>query len=64
MPTYTYKCDNEECDIHGILLEVRQSMKDDPVKICPDCEKETFNRVIAPSTFHLKGRGWYKTGGY
>ena len=46
MATYTYKCTNEECDIHDILFEVKQSMKDDQLTTCPDCHKETLQKVI------------------
>ena len=43
---YTYKCANEECDIHDILFEVQQSIKDDKLTTCPDCNQETLQKVI------------------
>ena len=46
MAKYTYKCSNEECDIYNILLEIEHPMVQDTIRICPDCGKETFGKVI------------------
>jgi putative FmdB family regulatory protein len=55
MPTYNYLC--TECEHE---LEIFQSIKDKPIKICPECEKETLKRLISGgSGFLLKGGGWY-----
>jgi putative FmdB family regulatory protein len=44
-----------------IYVEVVQSMKDDPITTCPDCEKETFKRVIVPGGgFRIGGLGVHK----
>ena len=56
MATYTYKCTNEECDIHDILFEVQQSMKDKPLTTCPDCKQETLKKLIT-------GGGGFRIGG-
>ncbi len=57
MPTYSYQCNN--C---SHILESFQKMSDAPLKECPNCGKDTLEKVLlsAPS-FALKGSGWYKT---
>jgi len=67
MATYTYKCTNEKCDLNTladepIILEVQQSMKDEPLTICPDCKKETLKKVImsAGGGFRIGGKGVHK----
>lgn len=55
MPIYEYEC--TKCNkIH----EVIQKFSDDPLKNCPDCGGEV-RKLISPSTFILKGTGWYVT---
>ncbi len=58
MATYTYKCTSETCDIHDILFEVEQSMKDQKLITCPDCHKETLQKIITSSGgFRIGGSG-------
>lgn len=57
MPTYNYKC--SDC---GFQFEITQNMKEDPLEVCPECSKNTLDRLIFPSGFILKGRGWFKDG--
>lgn len=59
MPTYTYKCD--KCDHQ---FEEIQKMTDDPLKTCPSCKKEKLKKIITGGQFALKGKGWFKSGGY
>ncbi len=57
MPTYEYKCD--QCDYE---FEKFQSMKDDPVTVCPQCHRETVRRIISGGSGLLfKGSGFYTT---
>ncbi len=62
MPIYEYRC--KEC---GTQFEVRQSMSDAPLTICPPnvCEHSgtaEVERVISKNTnFVLKGSGFYQT---
>jgi putative FmdB family regulatory protein len=57
MPTYQYRCSS--C---GYEHEVFQRMTEDPLKTCPECEKDSFERVIsAEGGFLLKGSGFYST---
>lgn len=57
MPTYDYKC--SAC---GHLFETMHSMKDAPLTTCPECGKETLNRLIgAGSGMIFKGSGFYLT---
>ncbi|MDR3626921.1 MAG: zinc ribbon domain-containing protein [Ignavibacteriaceae bacterium] len=56
MPTYEYKC--KKC---GHMFEVFQSMKDEPIKVCPKC-KGAVKRLIGPGlTPIFKGTGFYQT---
>ena len=57
MPTYEYKCENENCE-H--TLEIIQSIKEEPLEFCPNCGEKTFKRVPSLSSLILKGYGWYK----
>lgn len=57
MPIYEYGCG--AC---GHKFEEQQKMADPPLKVCPQCNKESLEKLIAPTTFVLKGGGWYKDG--
>ena len=56
MPTYEYRCTSCE---HEFVT--RQKMTDEPLTVCPHCEKETLKKIINPTGFILKGEGWYVT---
>jgi len=56
MPIYEYQC--EAC---GHKLEKLQKLSDDPLKLCPDCEKPEMKKLISAVAFRLKGSGWYET---
>ncbi|RMF08603.1 MAG: zinc ribbon domain-containing protein [Candidatus Neomarinimicrobiota bacterium] len=57
MPTYEYKCAN--C---GHYFETFQSIKDDPVRTCPQCGEDTVQRLISSGTgLIFKGSGFYLT---
>lgn len=57
MPTYEYKCKN--C---SHLFEQFQSMKDAPLRKCPECGKNTLERLIGTGAAILfKGSGFYQT---
>lgn len=53
MPTYEYRCDSCRYE-----FETEQSIKDDPLKNCPDCRSTDIKRLISKSSFVLKGSGW------
>ena len=56
MPTYEYECD--QCGEH---FEKFQSMKDEPVKTCPQCGG-SVRRLIGPgAAIIFKGSGFYAT---
>lgn len=57
MPTYVFKC--KKCEHKQTSI---QKFNDPPPK-CEKCESKT-ERAIAQSTFVLKGKGWFNTGGY
>ena len=53
MPTYGYQC--TQCRHE---FQVFQSMKDDPIAICPECEG-AVKRLLYPVGIVFKGTGWY-----
>lgn len=56
MPTYVYRCN--DCDY---TFEARQSMSDDPLAVCPDCDEKSLRRVINSVGIVFKGSGFYVT---
>ena len=56
MPTYEYKC--LECDHR---FEAFQSMKDDPLESCPECEGSVKKLISSGAGFIFKGSGFYIT---
>jgi putative FmdB family regulatory protein len=56
MPIYEYQC--EAC---GHKQEKLQKLSDDPLKLCPDCDKPELKKLISSVAFRLKGSGWYET---
>lgn len=55
MPIYEYQC--EKCGVH---IEKRQSISDEPLKVCEACGGELVKK-ISLSGFQFKGAGWYVT---
>ena len=57
MPTYEYIC--TKC---GHELEAFQSMKDEPLKLCPACKKRALKRKVGGGAgLIFKGSGFYIT---
>ncbi len=56
MPTYEYKC--KSC---GHLFEAFQSMTDEPLKDCPECDGEVERLIGAGAGLIFKGSGFYIT---
>ena len=53
MPTYQYEC--EPCKF---AFETYQSIKDSPLVMCPECNKETLQKVISGgSGYFVKDSG-------
>jgi len=59
MPIYTFKCKKEGC---GEEQKKLQKYHDLPPP-CIKCQGET-ERAVSQTSFHLKGPGWFNTGGY
>ena len=55
MPIYEYLC--QSC---AYRFEVKQGMKDDPIKSCSRCGQEV-TRLISSPAIMFKGSGWYVT---
>ena len=58
-PIYEY-----ECQACGEETEKIQKASDKPIRKCPACGALKLRRKVSRSAFHLKGSGWYATGGY
>jgi putative FmdB family regulatory protein len=56
MPIYTYRCEN--C---GVQFERRQKFSDEPLKTCPECNKNALRKVYLPVGIVFKGSGFYAT---
>lgn len=57
MPTYEYVCD--KCNHE---FELFQSMKDDPIDKCPECNSKRVRRLIGGGAgIIFKGSGFYET---
>jgi len=55
VPIYEYLCSS--C---AHRFEVKQSIKDEPIKECVRCGKEV-TKLISPPAIMFKGSGWYIT---
>ena len=53
MPTYTYLCD--ACG----EMDIKQSMHDKPLLVCPECESIGFTKRFIPAGIQFKGSGFY-----
>lgn len=56
MPIYEYRCGS--C---GFQKEYLQKVSDPLLTTCPECKKDTFNKMLTAAGFQLKGSGWYVT---
>lgn len=56
MPTYDYRC--TKCD-HK--FEKFQSIKEDPISKCPECDGAVKRLIGSGSTPIFKGKGFYQT---
>jgi putative FmdB family regulatory protein len=56
MPIYEYAC--ESC---GGLFEVTRKFSDPPIAACTLCGAASIRKLLSPTTFVLKGSGWYAT---
>jgi putative FmdB family regulatory protein len=56
MPTYEYEC--KSC---GHSFDAFQSIKDEPLKVCPKCGKEVRRLINGGTGVIFKGGGFYAT---
>ena len=56
MPIYEYHC--KDC---GHEFEELQKISDPAVEVCPECGKNTAEKLVSAAGFKLKGTGWYET---
>ncbi len=50
------------CSVCNKTFEINHNIKESSRTKCPNCKKETLERLISKSNFILKGNGWYKDG--
>ncbi|WP_020167503.1 MULTISPECIES: FmdB family zinc ribbon protein [Methylotenera] len=56
MPIYDFQCTS--C---GHKLELLRKISDPSTATCPNCNQETFNKMLSAPSFQLSGSGWYAT---
>ncbi|HYA88904.1 MAG TPA: zinc ribbon domain-containing protein [Nitrospirota bacterium] len=56
MPNYEY-----ECGSCGGRFEVLQKFSDPVLTMCKICNAKNLRKVLSPTSFVLKGNGWYAT---
>lgn len=54
MPIYEYKCDSCEHQ-----FEELQEVKEDPLTLCPKCDKKTLRRLFGTPALKFNGSGFY-----
>jgi putative FmdB family regulatory protein len=55
VPIYEYQC--PDCGHH---FEQLQKISDEPIRVCPNCERSHVRKLVSQTSFVLKGGGWYK----
>jgi putative FmdB family regulatory protein len=56
VPIYEYRCSS--C---GFQKEYLQKVSDPLLSSCPECGRESFQKMLTTAGFQLKGSGWYAT---
>jgi len=56
MPIYEYRCSS--C---GFQKEYLRKVSDPLMSVCPECNQNTFSKMLSAAGFQLKGSGWYAT---
>lgn len=56
MPMYEYHC--KEC---GADIEILHRTHNEPIPVCPKCNKDALEKKMSHSNFKLVGSGWYAT---
>lgn len=56
MPIYEYRCSS--C---GFQKEFLQKLNAEPIRTCPECGQDSFDKMLSAAGFQLKGSGWYAT---
>ena len=54
MPIYEYRCSS--C---GFQKEYLRKVSDPLLSSCPECGRESFQKMLTAAGFQLKGSGWY-----
>ena len=54
MPIYDFQCTS--C---GFKDELMRKISESSTMLCPNCQKETFSKMLSAPSFQLSGSGWY-----
>ena len=54
MPIYEYRCSS--C---GFQKDYLRKVSDPLLSSCPECGRESFQKMLTTAGFQLKGSGWY-----
>jgi putative FmdB family regulatory protein len=57
MPSYTYKCTNNECTKLNEEFDVTKRISD-PTPSCNECSSTLHQVFTSAASFTLKGKGW------
>jgi predicted nucleic acid-binding Zn ribbon protein len=60
MPSYIYKCVNQDCSEFEKEFKVQKKMSE-PSPSCANCDKEVSQVFTNPVNFRLKGNGWTRS---
>lgn len=61
MPLYEYKCGEGHVTEKLVSITIPEEERD--IQPCKECGRPA-DRIISQGSFVLKGKGWFKTGGY
>jgi putative FmdB family regulatory protein len=56
MPTYEYLGSNPDCGMCSSIFEVVQSIKDEPLKKCPQCQHPIEKQISLMAGYIIKNR--------
>ena len=63
MPTYEYEHENEGCEL-GSRFEIRQSIHDAALAVCPTCGRPVRRLISAASVHSVKGNSELRDLGF
>ena len=63
MPIFEFQCSGCCLITEKIVFSNNNNEEEFTIdEVCKECGGNTFEKIMSSSSFHLKGRGWYKDG--